>query len=1277
MAMLLPVLFCAFISKAQMPGSSLTGKKKKNFSPTGYFASFIENIGQYGELIKGYEYMGEIQFGCESSKMIVLFTPRGLIFLQKCRNQAGYIKNTVAGRHDCLAPEKERTAPASVKYITMEWEGINTAPVLISERKTSHYNTYGLLQDKAYGYKKITYKDIYPGIDLEYSINAESLTGFEYSLIVRPSAHPGAVKIKYGGDIKQIQKYNNQIFIKSGSGAGIQVSKPFCYYRENVFKGGKNRVDIRCKLVKNTVSYYFPSGYDKTRLMIIDPFISPADNLDGGFYNKGIAKDVDFDYEGNVYVSGGGSDAVHKLAKYDSAGNLLWTFSGSLLNPAWNFGGSYGGWVVDKASGAIYLGQGFNTGSRIIRLNTSGLYDNYISNASTNFRENWKMIWNCANANPELLIGGGTTLSNLNFTTLSPPATSTTPVNITGLDGTTQDIADMVIDPLNNELYTLFASGSTPAVNNKIYKHTPPYNASSLAWSVPSGFTVMKEADNKPYLELTSLLPGFNTNDNAANMLAINSMYLFYWDGKNLKAFDKVTGADAGSPLITNLPAKYQGGIYADECNNVFIGYNDGKIKVYRFNGVNFDDTAQPDISIPGFSNKSVYDLVYNSSDHLLYASGNGFVSSFSIASYCGSSSPYHILVTPDCVNDKATAVLVPAAPVNTTVTYSLYTGTALLAINTTGIFTGLSNAVQYKVKATVNQNCSGARAADTSFSYPFCPPVLSTTIHTTCGNSNGSLLVNPLFGTPPYSFSLDGVNFQTGNLFSNLVSGYYVVTVKDALGQIKIHRDTIKPSLPLVISSVITDASCNLANGVVSVAASGGSSGYLYSLNGIVYQAGNSFSGLAPGNYIVYTKDSTGCSASSPVQINAIALPSVSISKTAASCFNNGGTITVVGSGGTLPYLFNINGGNYQQTGLFTGLATGTYTTGIKDATGCVVLQQDSIMPGNNTVTLSISNPAPVCKGNTAVINAISNANSFSWFPATDLNNPAALQPLASPSVTTMYYLTAVTGICSRTDSVIVQVNPLPVANAGSDTVVCNGKTIQLNGSGGVQYSWSPSTYLSNTNTSGPLVINPLTTVAYSLSVIDFNGCTSVNNSVVTVMVLPPARIFAGNDTIVAINQLLPLFASGINGIIFTQYLWSPAVGLNNPRIQNPVATIERDIDYTVEAFTGNGCRAVDSIKIKAFNKPEIYVPSAFTPNGDGLNDILRAMPVGIKKFHYFTVFNRYGQIVFSTTNAQNGWNGVFKGRNQDSFTFAWIAEGTDYKGIKIKRKGYTVLLR
>lgn len=168
--------------------------------------------------------------------------------------------------------------------------------------------------------------------------------------------------------------------------------------------------------------------------------------------------------------------------------------------------------------------------------------------------------------------------------------------------------------------------------------------------------------------------------------------------------------------------------------------------------------------------------------------------------------------------------------------------------------------------------------------------------------------------------------------------------------------------------------------------------------------------------------------------------------------------------------------------------------------------------------------------------------------------------------------------------------------------------------------------------------------------------------------------KAFAGRDTIVAMNEPVQLNA---NGDSTTQYLWSPSLGLNNPLIKNPVAILARDQLYKLEALTDKGCESHSQILIKRYKGPELYIPTAFTPNGDGTNDLLKVFPVGIRSFEYMAVFNRFGQQLFFTKDYNKGWDGTFKGAKQDAGTYVAMARAVDYTGKVMMQKLSVILIR
>lgn len=195
----------------------------------------------------------------------------------------------------------------------------------------------------------------------------------------------------------------------------------------------------------------------------------------------------------------------------------------------------------------------------------------------------------------------------------------------------------------------------------------------------------------------------------------------------------------------------------------------------------------------------------------------------------------------------------------------------------------------------------------------------------------------------------------------------------------------------------------------------------------------------------------------------------------------------------------------------------------------------------------------------------------------------------------------------------------------------------------------------------------NNYTVKLYGVSV---QGCSS--DTIQDVINIYGTNAFAGNDTLAVANQPIQLNASG--GL---SYEWTPITGLSASDIPNPIATNSVDRAYYLRAFTPEGCESYDTINIKMYTQAEIYVPNAFTPNGDGNNDILRAKPVGITSFEYFSVYNRYGQLVFKTSDYKQGWDGRLRGKEQNTGHFVWMAAAVDFKGIKLFRKGTVMLIR
>lgn len=354
----------------------------------------------------------------------------------------------------------------------------------------------------------------------------------------------------------------------------------------------------------------------------------------------------------------------------------------------------------------------------------------------------------------------------------------------------------------------------------------------------------------------------------------------------------------------------------------------------------------------------------------------------------------------------------------------------------------------------------------------------------------------------------------------------------------------------------------------------------------------------------------------------------------------------------------------------------TTTYTVTLTTVPGCT--STDTVRVNVvSFVTLDAGADTTICLTDTIQLYPFSNGLRYVWLPEETLNDAGVKQPLATPlNNSTLYTVSAYIGKCVSTDRLTVYTVPYPDVRISNDTAICYGDRISLFAEGGAYYTWSPPISIDNIRSATPVVSPPVTTT-YTVSVTDTLGCPKPVNKEVLVRVIPPVPAFAGNDTVVVVQQPLQLNATGAEF-----YQWSPPSYLNKTDVPDPVATFVSDvgekITYAVKVSTPEGCFAYDSINVRIFRTlPDIFVADAFTPNGDGLNDVFRAIPVGIKQFDYLKIYNRWGQIMFSTTNSEKGWNGTFKGREQATDTFVWMVSGTDYLGKKIIKKGTLLLMR
>ncbi|MFO0356444.1 MAG: hypothetical protein ACK50A_05775, partial [Sphingobacteriaceae bacterium] len=565
---------------------------------------FIENKGQFDDLKLNDQ---KILYGIDNGEEQIYFTPKGVVFVVVKRNQ------TPKEEHESLEGKKSKRSeldrfakPNEIYKVFATWKNINPNVQVIESEKQNHYFTYGDASKNASCFKKITYVNAYPNIDIEYIIADNKSSGIKYNVIVHPGADISKINLSYSGDI-------TSMFLNNEGNVMIQTPHiPLMEHKPISFQGNKV-VKTEFLLNDKEISFKFNDAYDPAQTLTIDPWVTAITSI----LNNNYGYDVDYDNWGNTFVYGATNN--NKLAKYNNLGALQWTFAGQMTSPAWVANGYTGNFVVHKPSGKSYVGKCFGATGLVIRLDQNGNYDNLMSSVTGNsWPEIWDMAYHCSTGKIYGFGGGPSTINSAGI--IDQVTGSVTPIGFFPNNGNAgHDVVSHAIDN-TGEIFFLYASYfSTPFMDNRIARINSAFTSS--VWLAPTGFTPLVEWHNKNFYVGG---PGIGSS-NGFNALAANSNYLYYYDGYNLAAYNKNTGGQIAATTITGYGTLVQGGIAVDDCDNLYIGGNNGNILSYKFTGTSF-------VALPGLNlnvttpNKYVYDIKYDKPTNQLYFSGSGFV---------------------------------------------------------------------------------------------------------------------------------------------------------------------------------------------------------------------------------------------------------------------------------------------------------------------------------------------------------------------------------------------------------------------------------------------------------------------------------------------------------------------------------------------------------------------------------------------------------------------------------------------------------------------------
>ncbi|MGP8214638.1 MAG: gliding motility-associated C-terminal domain-containing protein [Bacteroidia bacterium] len=691
---------------------------------------FIENNeGQFDGNIDS----NKVLFNANIDGINIYFTSRGVIY-----------------RHDELPrinlkergePEQEndkKNKPKLIKhFFSVTWEGANSDVEITAEDEVSFYYCYPL-NDKhttiAHAFKKLLYKNLYQGIDIEYSF-PDDKSGIEYSIIVHPGADLSKVILTYPDAISSKDSYGN-IKMQSTFGEFIDYAPSNVFYKEN------NAIALASFTLRNNKISFDVCNQDKNKTLVIDPWTT-----DPGFTPYDGAYALRYDFQGNVYIYGGGSsypNAAFQLIKLSGNGNIQWIYT-----PGFSI--SFGDLAVDMQSGSIYVAGVFDG---IDKINPLGIETKQIiiSGSST---EKWKLCFD--NCSKKLIVGTGGTGNIGQGAVIDTDFSSFTSINYLDAATTNHDVCLLTIDGTNRYCYMAVSKSLWDNDFDNILAKCPIPNLTPTSFSVSDGYS---------FIELSSVkYVGDNiAGANGFNGMAVSPNWLYTYDGATLKRFDKNSGSLTKTFSVSGTPFTW-GGLDADNCDNIYVG-NVNEIDEY--------DSAFNNIGTIAMASTS--DTIYDvrvTNNNILYACGKGFVSSFNV-----NEPPVSMSITgnPACSGCNGTAFVTLNNCYTNVASYNWSDG------QTTQVATGLCGG-NYKVSVMIDCIAYTDSVTITSTSNPSVEIPTSKINEINCiGEDNGSATAIASGGTPPFTYTWLPTG-TTGETVDNLGQGSYTVIVRDTNG--------------------------------------------------------------------------------------------------------------------------------------------------------------------------------------------------------------------------------------------------------------------------------------------------------------------------------------------------------------------------------------------------------------------------------------------------------------------------------------------------------------
>ena len=449
-----------------------------------------------------------------------------------------------------------------------------------------------------------------------------------------------------------------------------------------------------------------------------------------------------------------------------------------------------------------------------------------------------------------------------------------------------------------------------------------------------------------------------------------------------------------------------------------------------------------------------------------------------------------------------------------------------------------------------------------------------------------------------------------------------------------------------------------------------------------------------------IVTNSGTSCADTSIQAITIYKSPTAIFTLPASACTNtdvsftsNDGTTSSDGFNWTYAWDFGADAHPQGSTGenpqdiFYTSSGSKTITLTVSDEHCSTTTTQTYIIKA--TPIANAGRDTTICADTSVQIGSANIAgNTYSWFAPITLSSSIISNPVATPIAHITEYVVTVTnaGGCVNKDTIVVTMLDPMVANAGVDVEICRYDSVQI-GAGLVEqqiYKWTPAAGLTSTAIPNPIA-SPDSTTTYKVTV-TYSGkaCTAVTDAVtVTVHQLPIIEVGTIRyqpspiDSIMILDSITLGSSVQLIAIGGLQYTWAPPYRLDNVGIFNPIASPDTTTIYVVTGTDIYGCINKDSVKIRVII-PSFWVPTAFSPNGNGENDVFYVRGSGIKNFE-MGIFNRWGEQIFISKKIDQGWDGTrpISGEELPAGAYVYYIKGTLTNGDPVNAKGLINLIR